>query len=368
MDYRVYSGAVQAVNHGEDPYYLLNINQYSNDWLPFNYPPHTLFFFWCLQVFSIFQSVWNYYVFLTILLAASAYLIIKQDKNPQYLFLITLLVTGFLSTFYNFYNGNKDILFLFMFAWIFYLLVKEKFWQSSIVMGLMGSFSLITMPFIALYVVVRRPIVDRAKYILLSIGIVAAIFLITWWWTPSLLLSYVGNLRGSTSPLLDTFGWLTPTPFLMIAQILNQTTNSITIPQVLVSFVYAGLVLVASWYVVQKNQADPLVVFSFITLAIFMLLPRIKPYDFIILVPALYFLFSHHGYKVKILVLSIISLVPLFFWYYPRIVGCYPGISRIGLEIFWVSKYVYTSCLMIIFIIAFALAYYKPLPSKDTNS
>jgi hypothetical protein len=368
MDYRVYKGAVQSVNHGEDPYYLLNINQYSGEWLPYNYPPHTLLFFWCLQVFFIFENIWIYYVFLIVLLAASAYLIVKTDKDPQHLFLFTLLVTGFLGTFYNFFDGNKDILFLLMFAGIFYLMVREKFWQSSIIMGLMGSFSLITLPFIAIYVVVKRPIIERAAYILLSIGVVAAIFLITWWLTPSLLLSYIENLRGSSSPLLDVFGWATPTPFLMFTVFLNQPDSRFTIPLVLVSLIYAGLILAATWYVIQKNKENPLLVYSFVTLAIFMLLPRIKPYNFVILVPALYFLFRDYGYRIKILVLTVISLVPLLFWYYPSIRHNFPEMFRAGILIFSIVNYVYTVCLILIFVVAFALVYNRPLPTKDTNS
>ena len=38
-DYRVFAGAVQAVNHGENPYVLANIDQYTGDNLPFTYPP-----------------------------------------------------------------------------------------------------------------------------------------------------------------------------------------------------------------------------------------------------------------------------------------------------------------------------------------
>jgi hypothetical protein len=360
MDYRVYKGAVQSLNHGEDPYSILIINQYSGEWLPFLYPPHTLLFFWCLQVFFIFQSIWMYYAFLVVLMLASGYLIVTLDKKPHYLFFITLLLTGFISTFYNFYDGNKDIIFLFLFACIFYLLVQEKFWQSAIVMGLMGSFSLITLPFIALYLVVRRSVMDRLTYILLSIGVVALIFLITWLVNPSLLVSYSENLRGSTNPLYDKFGRLTPTPFLMFGVLLNQT-NGISIPLILVSIIYVCLIIAASWYVIKKNQENPLIVYSFILLAIFMILPRIKSYSFIVLAIPLYFLFKDCSYKIKIFVLGVISLLPLFFWYYPEM-------YRTGTLIFLISDYVYTVSLILIFVSAFVLEYYKPVSSPATHS
>jgi hypothetical protein len=367
MDYRVYKGAVQALNHGEDPYFLLNVNQYSGEWLPFLYPPHTLLFFWCLQIFFIFQNIWMYYIFLFALLVASGYLIITLDQKPQYLFLITLLMTGFISTFYNFYDGNKDMIFLFLFACIFRLMIKEKFLQSSIIMGLMGSFSLITIPFIALYLAVRRSMMDRLTYILLSIGVVAAIFLITLWVNPSLLISYSETLMKNTSPLYDKFGWATPTPFLMFSVLLNQKDTGITIPQLFVSLVYSCLIFGASWYVIKKNQVKPLIVYSFVMLAIFMVLPRIKPYDFIILVLPLYFLIKEYSYQIKILVITVISLVPLFFWYYPYIVRFYPEIYPTRSLIFSISDYVYTVCLFLIFVITFIIEYYKPIITPDSQ-
>jgi len=357
MDYRVFKGAVQSLNHGENPYSLSNITYYVGGTLPFNYPPHTLLFFWCLQFLFIFQSIWIYYAFLVALMIASGYLILTLDQKPEYLFFVTLLLTAFINTYWNFVTGNKDIIFLFLFAGIFYLLVRGKFWQSSIVMGLMGSFSLITIPFIALYLVVRRSVMDRLSYILLSIGVIAAIFLITWWINPSLFVSYIENLRGSTSPLYDQSDRNTPTPFLMFGVLLNPMNCGITIPMIFVSLVYVSLIIGASWFVLRKNQENPLITYSFIVLAIFMVLPRTKPYDFIILVLPLYLLFKDDGYKLKILVLGVISLLPLSVWYYFLIDRTQP-ISYLAYLIYQYSQ---TFSLFLVFIIAFILIYHKPV-------
>jgi len=257
MDYRVYKAGVQLFNQGEDPYPLQNIHQITRDVILYTYPPHTLLFYWVLQFFFVFQSMWIYYGFLIAFLIASGYIIVRLDKSPHYLFLITLLLTAFISMYWNFYSGNKDIMFLFLFAGIFYLLVQEKFWQSSIVMGMMGSFTLVTLPFVALYLAVRRPIVDRIKYMLLSVGVVAAIFLISWLLNPALFESYLETLQGSTSPLFDKPGIWTPTPFLIFGLLLNQKNGGMTIPVILVSLVYAGIVIGASWYIIKKNQENP---------------------------------------------------------------------------------------------------------------
>ena len=46
----------------------------------------------------------------------------------------------------------------------------------------------------------------------------------------------------------------------------------------------------------------------------------------------------------------------------------FPEMFQAGTLIFSIVDYVYTVCLILIFVIAFALAYYRSLPSKDTNS
>jgi hypothetical protein len=361
MDYRVYKAGVQLFNQGLDPYPLENIHQITKDVILYTYPPHTLLFYWVLQFFFIFQSIWIYYGFLIELLIASGYIIATLDNKPEYLFLITLILTGFVSTYWNFYTGNKDIMFLFLFAGIFYLLLKEKFWQSSIVMGLMGSFTLVTLPFVALYLAIRKPIVDRIKYILLSVGVVAAIFLISWLLNPALFESYLETLQGSTSPLFDKPGIWTPTPFLIFGLLLNQKNGGMTIPMILVSLVYAGIVIAASWYIIKKSQENPLRVYSLTMFAIIMVMPRLKPYYFIILALPLYFIFKDCNYKIKILVLTVISLIPLCVWFYSEAYRATPLPNTI-------SAYIQTISLFVIFAITVVFEYYRPvsLPSSPS--
>jgi hypothetical protein len=280
-------------------------------------------------------------------------------------------LTGFISTFWNFYNGNKEILFLFLFAGIFYLLVKERFWQSSLVLGLMGSFTLVHLPFIALSLAAERPLLKRIQYILLSVGVVAAIFLIIWLANPALLVSYIKTFQGSSSALYDKSGLLTPTPFLMFGVLLNQT-NGISIPFILVSLVYFCLIFSACWYVIRKNlrknQEKSLRVYSLAMLAIFMVLPRIRPYYFIVLAIPLYFLFKDCSDKIKILVFAVISLLPLFVWYYPFIIRYYPEIFHTGSLPSLISAYPQTISLFLIFVITVALEYYRPASLQSSPS
>jgi hypothetical protein len=265
--------------------------------------------------------------------------------------------------FWNFLTANKEIFFLFLFACIFYLLVKEKFWQSSVVMGLMVSCTLVPLPFIALYLVVKRSILKRLQYIILSICVIAVIFLVTWLINPALFVSYI-KMFGTTSALREPSDRNSPTPFLMFGVLLHQTNDGITIPLILVSIIYICLVIGASWYAIKKNQENPLKVYSLTMLAIFMVLPRIKPYYFIDLAIPLYFLFKDFSYKIKILVFAVISLLPLFAWYYVVMDRTQP----IHYLTYLFEAYSQTISLFLIFIITIALEYYKPVSSPASQT
>jgi hypothetical protein len=356
-DYRVFVGAVQAIDHGEDPYILTNIHQYTHEFVPYVYAPHALLVLWCLQFFSLFQNIWIYFTFLVVFLVASGYLIITLDQKPQYLFFTTLLLTGFISTFWNFFTGNKEILFLFLFAGIFHLLIKEKFWQSSVVLGILGSFTLVPLPFTALFLAIKRPVLQRIQYILLSFGVLAAIFLLTWLLNPELFTSFINTFFGSSSILNEPSGIGTPTPYMMLGIVLNLTNGGITIPLILVSLLYFCIIIVPSWYVIKKNWENPLKVYSLTMFAIFMVLPRIKPYYFIVLTIPLYFLFKGCSDTIKILVLAVISLLPLAVWYYFWIDHTQP-ISYLA---FLIHEYSQTFSLFLIFVITIALEYYRPV-------
>jgi hypothetical protein len=312
-DYRTYVGGVQAFDHSKNPYILENIIPYqlAGANLLFDYPPHTLYFFWLLDFFSVFHYMGIYYILLVILLGISAYLIVKLDKKPHYLFLTTLLLTGFMGTFWNFNTGNSTIFFLLLFAIMFTLLVKGKYWESSIVMGLSAAVSLFTAPFIALYLVVRRPIRDRLALISLSIGVVASLFVVDYIVNSSFLLSYTSMMRSSAGPFSYPGGWNEPTPYLMFKDVLNGMFPGNFIPFVIVSCIYVGFILYATLKYYCKNNGDTMKIFSLVMLSIFMILPRIMPYDFIILVVPLYLLFKDGSYRIKSLALAVITL-PLF--------------------------------------------------------
>ena len=145
-------------------------------------------------------------------------------------------------------------------------------------------------------------------------------------------------------------------------------SNGISIPLILVSLAYICIIMGASWYVIRKNQKNALKVYSLAMLAIFMLLPRIKPYYFIVLAIPLYFLFKDCRYTIKMLVLAVISLLPLFLWYFQIFSRYYPEIYRTGFLPYLISAYVQTLSLFLIFALTIALEYYRQNYSPPTHS
>jgi hypothetical protein len=193
---------------------------------------------------------------------------------------------------------------------------------------------------------------------------VAAIFLITWLINPALFVSYIKTFQGGTSLVNEPSGINTPTPFLMFGVLLNPAKGGITIPLILVSIIYICLIIGSSWYVIKKNQESSLKVYSLAMFAIFMVLPRIKPYYFIVLAIPLYFLFKDCSYKIKILVLAVISLLPLFAWYYFLIDHTQP----ISYLTYLFHEYSQTFSLLLIFAITIALEYYRLVSSPASQT
>jgi hypothetical protein len=353
-DYHMVVGAVQSYDHMQNPYLLENINKFAGGFtggdLLFDYPPHTLYFFLILDIISVYHNIWIYYGLLLSLMILSFYLLIIADKSPHYLFLTTLLITGFMATFWNFITGNKDIFFLCLFAFIFVLLLREKYWQSSIVMGLSAAISLFTAPFSALYLFIKhRSLLNRMTYILISGLVVGLLFLASYCINPVFISSYLNVLQGGTSPFLDSGGLNTPTPYLMLEDFLKWVNLRSTLPTALLFCGYIAFILYASWNYSQNNKEYPLKIYSVSMIAIFMLLPRIKPYDFIILIVPLYFIFKDCSYRIKSLVLAVLS-IPMIVWYFQPLIAI-PDLP------FMLSAYRQTYSLVLIFIVIIFLDY-----------
>jgi len=340
-DYRVYMGAVNALNQNKDPYILDNIKDYVGDYLPFVYPPHTFILF---EFLYLFQSIGVYRLFFAILMLISAYLIWQIDEKHHYLFFITLLIAGFISTYWNFLTANDSIVFLFFTSIIFYLLKKDRFTESAIATGLMASFSLFPILFAAIFVLVRRTLAERLKLICIAGGTLGVILVLSYIANPSLMVSFIHSLTSDTSVIHESGGMATPTPYLMFGDITKGLGTGSVVFTAILSLLYIGVVVAATYFFVMKNQEDTFRVYRLGYLSIFMILPRLKPYTFLMLVVPLYFLLKESSYKAKLLIFTGISLFPLFVYlnYFtnPDLVPSLVNLYAQSMSLFFIFAYI----------------------------
>lgn len=306
-DYRVYMGGVDAFNHDKDPYILTNIQDYVGDTLPYVYPPHMLIFF---EIFYFFQSIGLYRLFIVSLLALSIYFVANTDGKPEYILYVTLLITGFFSVYWNFLTGNFAIMSLFLISVMFWLFSKDKLKESAIVNGLMTSITLYPAIFSGAFLTLRKSYKEMLTLICVVGVTFGIIFGLSFIFNPAIVQSFIQSLFGSTSQMYaDRGGMSNPTPYFLFGYIAQD--NAIITG--IISVIYIGIVL-GALYLFWKNNNDYFKVYSFGFLSMFMLLIRIKPYSFVMAVIPVYFLIKDYSYKLKIIILLVMSLFPFLMY------------------------------------------------------
>jgi hypothetical protein len=321
-DFRVYMAGVNAFNQNKDPYLIENTKDIVGDILPFVYAPHTLIFF---EIFFLLHDIKLFYLSLMGLILLGTYFILNLDKKPESLFLVTLVLTGFISAYWGLLTGNlSGFLFLCLFAISISLLMQRKHYLSAIVIGIMSSLSLFPLMFSLVFLSVKQPLIERLKLIGISCGTVITTLGISYLWNPQLMLSFIHSLTSSTFATPDTGGMSTPTPFLMFGYIAHWFYLNDMVITAIISIVYICIVIWAVQYFIRENPGDILKTYSFTALSLFMLLPRTKPYYFIMLAIPLYILAKEYDYKIKIPILLISSLIPAIvyinYWINPHLI------------------------------------------------
>jgi hypothetical protein len=178
------------------------------------------------------------------------------------------------------------------------------------------------------------------------VGVVGLLFALDYIVNLPLLLSYIHRMQGHGSPFNYPGGWNQPAPYFLFKDLLSGVSGGNMIPFLLVSGAYLVCILYATGKYYQKNNEDFLKIISLGMLSIFMVLPYMAPYDFVILTIPLYVLFKDCSYQMKFAVLTIISALPSFIWISPAL-----GINDDSLPLL-VGSYAQTYSLILIFLVA----------------
>jgi len=351
VDFNTYSGALYSIDHGEDPYNPTNVLNYSkNASSPFGfaYPPFSLMLFQGISFFvPVFHSINLYLLMLLLMILIATVTLIKTGITPDYSLLAFLVITAFSGTYWIFLTGNFAILYFVLSSLFFYFIYKEKFVSSSIVMGFFAAFSIFPIIFNGIYLAIKRPFRNVAEYILISLGITSAILVSSYCINPVQFLSFTRHLSGDMSPAYEVGGIYTPTPYSFISGLLyvmNVHSSLITDVAILG---YIGIILLLTTLYLKRSNQSVLVTSSFIFLSIFLLMPRVKPYYFAMLIVPVYFLLKDASVRTKCIGLLIVSVFPAI-WFFVKpdfqnslLILVYQYSQIISLFIFFLYMYQY---------------------------
>ncbi len=320
VDFNTYSGALDSFDHGEDPYIASNIFHYSKMASPFGfaYPPFTLMLFQGISLFApVFHSIDLYLLVLLLMTLIATFILIKTDLNPDYFLLVFLIITAFSGTYWNFLTGNFAILYFVLSSLFFYFIYKERFVSSALVMGFFAAFSLFPIIFNGIYLAIKRPFRDMAEYLFISLGLTLAILAFSYCLNPVLFLSFIRHLSGNMSPAYEVGGIYTPGPYSFISGLVNFMNVHSSLVIDVAFLIYIGIILLITALFLKKNEQNVLISTSLIFISIFLLMPRVKPYYFTMLIVPVYFLLKDASVRTKCIGLSIVSLFPAI-WFFVK--------------------------------------------------
>jgi hypothetical protein len=313
-DFVVYCDAATAFGSNLNPYYVSNLEHSS---LSFVYPPITL------PVFAAMCSLKNlfpidvvYTLYYSILLVFT-YIVVKKsedssDSRTQTLFLVTLLVSGYIGAFWNFSTGNIGILGGAALAVLYFGLNRDREWLGILSISLVSIFKI----FPALFAIAHsisskssgRAIKLLSRYMILgglSVGVSYILF-------PELMHSYYLAITGQLpqhSPINEGGGASTPALLFLLIGIgefmFGSGASGVALYLVLLSLVAAALLKIY-----KKENIDRATILSFSIIGILLLIPRLKPYTLSYAVIPTYYLVKDWNIEGKTLILIFAVVIP----------------------------------------------------------
>jgi hypothetical protein len=320
-DFGTYCSAVDLWTHGENPYNMEKISQAKLQFVSFGkpgtmdtflYPPATLLFFApacdalnLVYPFKIFYPIYLL-IFLTGCLVAVRLALPENDR----LLLYSLLTAGFGTLFWSFASGNISILYFLFIPLVFYFLIKNRYYASSLCMGLMAIFNLFPIVFSSLYVFIGKSRKEKVKVISASVVILLSSLGLSYFVFPTLFNSYAMQFLGRSSPIYETGGYKTPTAYLFFRDVCELVIGKNTLLPYLMDLGFICALLVIFYFFYKANRIETLRLFSFGLITIFLLIPRLKPNYFIFILIPIYLLTIHERDLIKTLIVVIGAIIP----------------------------------------------------------
>jgi len=231
----------------------------------------------------------------------------------------TLASCSFMSFAWNLQTGNIGVLELLLLSIAFLGLSRKKWGLISFLIGLMASFKLLTILYLPLIFLAPADKKSSLKaFVLGLIGFILPVALSFAFypnlapWFPRQLL---GLIPGQHSPILESGNSGNPALAYMIAQLFSLGDRLAYVLLVVVVlailFALAGIVLWRKVIVHMEPSQRFYFAYGLAFLAVTLLFPRMKPYSFILVTPALFWLARMEGYKERTVILVFSALLPI---------------------------------------------------------
>ncbi len=335
-DFKIYAAAVRVFMAGENPYLVSNLIESSDVYLPFIYPPSTLYLFFPI---TFLAGIVGYRILWLLLLVASFFIVKSFDRSFRPFSFATMIATGFMASYHNFRTGNVGLIELFFYAWAFKFIYEKKYALSSIFINLTAWLKIYPVLIGALFIFLKQSLRAKMRLILmLSLGF-AVVFGASLVLYPQLSVSnYLalrGKIEGQPSPSDEIGGSSNPSSFLFIREIGERFLGTDQTFPLAVFIIYAAFIL---WCLIRDSRRKDLdfaTLFSIGTLAILLLLPRLKPYSLTLALIPVYFLMKDMDYRQKLWGLFIVGLLPL------GLSAVYFVLREMDLSSIWIGRQVY---------------------------
>jgi len=319
-DFKVSYGAIEAFKNNENPYFVKNLQKYTDTNFPFGWPLAILYFFRVIYFLNNFIGPkLNYYI-LWLLFLLGAFIIIKKARKDFDPFLLAvLLLTGFMSTYWNFLTGSIGLIELFVFSLVFYYIIKKKYYVAAIFLALSGFVRILPLLFGSLFIFADIPGRSKRNIFLLIISIAAALHMVPFIFFPDMVRAYflllMGKISNQYSPAFERGMQNNPSLFCLMQDISEKVFGIYNSAFCFgLYFLSVSFIFFLFFRYARENKHKFLEIFSLGALAFLLVFPRLKPYSFVFALLPIYFLIKDLVLKNKIYMILLVSACPLMFF------------------------------------------------------
>jgi hypothetical protein len=304
FDFKVYCASMEALENSKSPYGdMAEFGVVT----PYTYPPLTLPFFIisCLTNWKFF-----YTIFWTVLLIAIFILMSFIGKSFNFYSLI-LLLTAFAATLSNYYTGNIGIIELLFFAFASLAIFENYNRIGGILFALLGFIKLVPLIFVLPFLIVPRNLFDKKMFIMSYTIALLVLVLLSFTFYPILSLDYASMVLNKAENQETTF---VHPAFAIGFNEIAENYKAVVNPSISFFIQYFTLFVLVSILFILYRKNNP-VKFKkqafFAIVGIMILLPRLMPYSFVFSIIPIYYLTRLWSFKLKTIVLILVSLIPL---------------------------------------------------------